>query len=268
MIESPVNPELHSSNVIGEPNPDPQFKVVGPKEHTLAQPFIPQTPKPPKKQYGDPFWTNDVEVLWRDRRWIHFFPRENDTYEEKLNSVMRAGIYITLVLVIFSLDIKYLWILLASALLTIFLYSQHQENTKNKEHFEAPFTKLKKQPRQYVWPTQDNPMMNVQLTDYRDRPNRESISKIVESDDKSLNKSMDNAFYSKIFRDVSDVYSTVASERNFHTMPSTTIPNDQTAFAQFLYGKPPTCKEGNGFQCVKNEEREDHLRSGSRPVQL
>jgi hypothetical protein len=35
-------------------------------------------------------------------------------------------------------------------------------------------------------------------------------------------------------------------------MPSTTIPNDQTAFAKWLYLSPPTCKEGNGAQCVAN----------------
>jgi len=109
-------------------------------------------------------------------------------------------------------------------------------------------------------------MMNVQLTDYREKPNREAISKVAEADDPTMKKAIDDAFYSRMFRDVSDVYSTVASERNFYTMPITTIPNDQKAFAEFCYGTPPTCKEGNGFQCMKNADREDYLRSGSRPV--
>ena len=181
---------------------------------------------------------------------------------------MRAGLYISLVLMILYLNIGYIWIALGATLLTIFLDSQRD----NKENFEggqpAPFTPLPKQPKQYVWPTAENPMTNVALTDYRNRPNRESITKITEPDDPTMKKAIDDAFYSRIFRDVSDVYSTVATERNFYTMPVTTIPNDQKAFAEFCYGTPPTCKEGNGFQCLKNTDREDYLRGGSRPVQL
>jgi hypothetical protein len=64
------------------------------------------------------------------------------------------------------------------------------------------------------------------LTDYREKPNRESLSKVAEANDPELKGAMDSAFYDRMFRDVSDVYSTVAAERNFYTMPSTTIPND------------------------------------------
>ena len=32
----------------------------------------------------------------------------------------------------------------------------------------------------------------------------------------------------------------------------TTIPNEQTKFADWLYNTPDTCKEGNGAQCVAN----------------
>ena len=35
-------------------------------------------------------------------------------------------------------------------------------------------------------------------------------------------------------------------------MPNTTVPNNQGDFAQWLYGVPKTCKEGNGNQCVGN----------------
>jgi hypothetical protein len=57
-------------------------------------------------------------------------------------------------------------------------------------------------------------------------PNREAISKVSEVDDPKMKKAVDDAFYSRIYRDVSDVYSTVATERNYYTMPGTTIPND------------------------------------------
>lgn len=273
MYSSAVDPELHPKNVQGEPDPKPRFEVVGPKEQTLPLPFIPETPKKPVKQYGDQFWTDNVEILWSGKRWKEFFPREQDTYEEKLNSVMRATLYISLVLIIMYMNLGYIWVALGGIILTIFLYENHRSSKEtfivnNEELTPANFTPLKKGVKQYVEPTPDNPMMNVDLTDYRKRPNRESLSKIAEADDPEMKKAVDSAFYDRIFRDVSDVYSTVAAERNFYTVPVTTIPNDQKAFAEFCYGTPPTCKEGNGFQCMQNTDREDYLRGGSRPVQL
>ena len=43
--------------------------------------------------------------------------------------------------------------------------------------------------------------------------------------------------------------------RNFHSMPNTTIPNGQKAFAEFCYGNMPSCKDGDGQQCSKINRR-------------
>ena len=40
--------------------------------------------------------------------------------------------------------------------------------------------------------------------------------------------------------------------RQFYTMPSTTIPNNQGDFGKFCYGDMPSCKEGDELQCTKN----------------
>ena len=45
----------------------------------------------------------------------------------------------------------------------------------------------------------------------------------------------------------------VHMQRQFYTMPSTTIPNDQTGFAKFLYQLPTTCKEDSA-QCLRYED--------------
>jgi len=41
----------------------------------------------------------------------------------------------------------------------------------------------------------------------------------------------------------------------FYSMPNTRIPNDQTAFADFLYGNMPSCRDGSAFACVQDNER-------------
>ena len=80
-------------------------------------------------------------------------------------------------------------------------------------------------------------------------------------DDEVVQKNIDEFFNENLFKDVSDIYNKRASQRQFFTMPYTTFPNDSGNFAKWLYGRPPTCKEGNGAQCVAdNYER---LQGGS-----
>jgi len=43
--------------------------------------------------------------------------------------------------------------------------------------------------------------------------------------------------------------------RQFYPTANTKIPNDQTAFAEFCYGNMPSCKDGTGLQCVKDNSR-------------
>ena len=43
------------------------------------------------------------------------------------------------------------------------------------------------------------------------------------------------------------------SQRQFYTMPNTTIPNAQDDFAKWLYANPKTCKEDQEF-CLRYED--------------
>ncbi len=54
------------------------------------------------------------------------------------------------------------------------------------------------------------------------------------------NENIDNSLYGNFF------------DRQFYIMPSTTIPNDQTGFAKWLYTLPETCKENQKY-CIKYE---------------
>ena len=47
--------------------------------------------------------------------------------------------------------------------------------------------------------------------------------------------------------------------RNFHTMPSTTNPNDQRAFAEFCYGNMKSCKEGDCYDLITSCEENNYL---------
>ena len=50
--------------------------------------------------------------------------------------------------------------------------------------------------------------------------------------------------------DVNDIFGKNNSQRQFYTVPGNQVPNDQGSFAQWLYGTPKTCKEGNSIACL------------------
>ena len=59
----------------------------------------------------------------------------------------------------------------------------------------------------------------------------------------------------RFFMDLGDSISFQQSQRNFYSTANTKVPNDQTAFAQYLYGNMPSCKDGDGLQCLKDNPR-------------
>jgi hypothetical protein len=59
----------------------------------------------------------------------------------------------------------------------------------------------------------------------------------------------------KLFRDLGEQLVFEQSLRPFYSTASTTIPNDQSSFAEFCYGSMISCKEGNSFACARNLSR-------------
>lgn len=95
--------------------------------------------------------------------------------------------------------------------------------------------------------TKHNPFMNVLVSDYANNPEKLPSCNVEDEDTK---KNIETQFFEDVFLDVNDIYDKNSSYRQFYTMPSTSIPNDQTKFAKELYHiKGKTCKEGNGSKC-------------------
>jgi hypothetical protein len=68
--------------------------------------------------------------------------------------------------------------------------------------------------------------------------------KACNSNDPEIKKEMDNYFNNNLYRDVDDVFGKMNSQRQFFTMPWTTIPPDENGdFKNWLYNNPRTCKE-------------------------
>ena len=96
-------------------------------------------------------------------------------------------------------------------------------------------------------PSARNPFMNVLINEIKYNPNRPSAQDI---NDPSVKTQLDDFFRVQWTSDPTDVFGRSQSQREFYTMPSTSIPNDQASYQDWLYKIPgKTCKEG-GRNCV------------------
>lgn len=196
------------------------------------------------------FWIYNPLVLLKKEYLADLYPHESQTFVEKLNAISRLIILLTILGFIVTRAIKIIVSgVVALGVLALFFISNEKTKIKNlkKEGFTGS------SPQQLTVPTETNPMMNVLLTDYVDAPTRTaaapSFNPAIEQE--IITKSA-AAVNPRLFKDLGDNLAYETSLRNFYTNPSTTIPNDQTAFTDFCYGVMPSCKEGHATQCLKN----------------
>ena len=98
--------------------------------------------------------------------------------------------------------------------------------------------------------------MNVTMKDYMNLDKNGFIVNrppACDPNDPEIKKLMDQGFSNNLYRDVSDVFGKNSSQRNYFTMPWTTIPNKQDEFARWLYLSPKTCKEDQDY-CLRYED--------------
>jgi len=100
----------------------------------------------------------------------------------------------------------------------------------------------------YTPPTSRNPFMNILVDEMKYNPNRPHAAPV---DNSIVKQTMDDYFRVQWFSDPTDVFGKNQGQRQFVTQPSTTVPNDQGSFANWLYKIPgKTCKEGGREACL------------------
>jgi hypothetical protein len=239
------------------------------------------------------FWTSRPSILLQKDKLGNLWPLPTMTPAEKQNAMSRLVILLTLVGYAVSRSINVVITGVVALGIIVFLNYTHKfQGGDRKEaapkkavakegfdnqglastHASNPYKMGAEGAHvEFTKPTPSNPMMNVMLTEITDNPYRNaggpSFDPLVED---TINKTVQantvkrltvdtperaNEIDERLFRDLGDAYQFDQSMQRFYTCPNTQIPNDQTAFAQYLYGDMPSCKAGDSTQCIKNNAR-------------
>jgi hypothetical protein len=214
---------------------------------------------------SEPFWYDNISILWEKDNLIKFFPKKSQTLEEQLNAIMRFFIYLVILLMIYYTDYNYLFILIGASFITYYIYvnrsiskikEQQPEAKKEQNPSEKIETLINENATECSKPTLENPFMNFTMGDYLNIENGKIKEKPPACDINSpeIKKDADDYFNNNLYRDVNDIFGKMNSQREFYTMPWTTIPPDANGdFKNWLYNNPKTCKEDQDA-CYRYED--------------
>lgn len=208
------------------------------------------------------FWLDNPNSLFNKSHISQIWPTNELTMNEKLNAITRLIILLTLVGYMLTKNIKIV-ISFFVAIGVIIVMQRTKSNDEIKESFQNEKYLVNKPLKEnnFTLPTKKNPLMNVMMDEYKYNTNKKPAAPAYnEKVLKEINESGKNP-NAKLYKNLGDNLKYEDSMRNFYTMPNSQIPNDQNAFAKFCYGNMKSCKDGDEFQCTRN-----NLEAGRRGV--
>ena len=230
------------------------------------------------------FWLKDPSILLNKNNILQIWPTSNLGFDEKLNAITRLIIILSILGYFITNSFNILFIGLITLVIIILLYCTKSQATINTSLIQAGFndgfadggtgTNIIDGPKtlktyldkEFVTTNKKNPLSNVLLTDIVDNPKRkaappsfntqvyENISDKTKKMVQYLNPGIKNT-NQQLFGDLGEKFELDQSMSRFYSTPNTKIPNDQGAYAQFLYGDMPSCKTGDAFACVQDNLR-------------
>ena len=172
------------------------------------------------------------------------------SFKDKILIISNFVFFIGLIFALISRSIFFIIFAIIINLFLLYIYFYYnKEQSKIKEELENNNQAIINN-KLCVKPSKNNPFMNPSIVDIDTNSNINLNACYI--DNPKIKKEINNYFLNNQYRDVKDIYEKNSSERQFYTMPSTTIPNNQEAFSKWLYYRNKSCKEGNGEQCFNN----------------
>jgi len=180
-------------------------------------------------------WFNDPTELIAKDKLLKFWPSSHQSFDERINSTSRFIIYSSILAFAIRRDSR---IILLAVLMLVAMFAYIKIKPSNGTPTTSHINR-------------DNPMGNILMNEYTENPQRSE----TRYDPKLVDTQMNTIFPTN----------QRWAERQFYTMPSTTIPNDQDSFLNFAYGGKDSmnCKSG-GVCNLENNTRDFNGQMGLR----
>ena len=190
-------------------------------------------------------WFNDPSELFRADEILQFWPTSEQDPAQRVNAASRFVVYASSIVYLIKRDLR---VFVLAAMVLAVMYVLYTKNLVKKPAARpvVSVSGLGELSDTCQRPTFDNPMGNVLLSDYIDKPNRPAAC-----DASTVRDQIKSVFTSNIPYDMGrsrspwPQYQQNAASRQFVTAPVSNIPGDQTGFAEWCFGKKsaPTCRD-------------------------
>jgi hypothetical protein len=220
------------------------------------------------------FWSNQPTILFDKEYIFELWPTKEMCYEQKLNSITRLVILLTILGYILTRSLRILGVGIITLLIIFILFTMRKQKVTKEMLKESFGMQTKTEPAMvqntsYINPVtldsvlksefkqgnRKNPFSNVLLTQISDDPDRKSappsfnvdveedITKNVKKAVQMMNPDIKNTD-KQLFGDMWQDFELDQSNRVFFSTANTKIqPGDQASFGKYLYGNMPSAKE-------------------------
>lgn len=171
----------------------------------------------------------DAAILREDYLTV-MFPSAGMTYAAKLNALFRLSLLYAVVVSLLRWRLSPFLVPLVVGAVTVVLY---EGSSGGSEAFDGGGGDgYGGAGGACAAPTRGNPFMNPMPAD----PPGRAAAAPCDPLDARVSGAIDRAYRRGLFENVDDVWGKHNSERQFYTVPVTGVPNDQGAFAEWVYG--------------------------------
>jgi hypothetical protein len=195
-------------------------------------------------------WFSNINLLFSKDNLFKIVPTSTMSMGEKINTITRFSLYLSILLYLTSGNYLYFYIILVTVVSSYLLYvfngreffddvdvdvdsPDNNANTNVDDNVNNVLKDCQK-------PTKENPLMNPLIGD-----NPYKNKKACNVENNTVLENIDKKFCDRLYQNTSNIFSNRNNQQRFYSMPNTRIPNDQTAFANWLYKTPVSCASGD-----------------------
>jgi hypothetical protein len=200
-------------------------------------------------------WFSNINLLFSKDNLFKIVPTSTMSMGEKINTITRFALYLSILLYLTSGNYLYFYIILVTVVSSYLLYvfkgmeffddaTDADANDDDANDADANDADANSNTNNVLKdcqkPTKENPLMNPLIGD-----NPYKNKKACNVENNTVLENIDKKFCDRLYQNTSSIFSNRNNQQRFYSMPNTRIPNDQSAFANWLYKTPVSCASGD-----------------------